>query len=201
MTEVNIAVRVPDAHRDVLDHRGSVLMLPGRAYSCEMPLLARTTRALSSAGWIVLQAEWELEHFPQDPLGFVESAAARLDAAVDHSGPVLVVAKSLGTLAAHWSAERGYPAVWLTPVFKAAGLNPMPVESTALEQRIRGYPAENLVVGGTRDPFWVNGFTGTGMVIEVPGADHALETGDPDVSTRHHENTAAAVVDFASNIG
>lgn len=200
MTEVTIAVRASAARRDTLDRCGTVLMLPGRAYSCEMSLLARTTHALRSAGWTVLQAGWELEEFPQDPRAFVERVAARLDAANRQPGPVLVVAKSLGTLAAHWSAERGYPGVWLTPVFRAAGFNPMPVESAALEHHVRAYPTDNLVVGGTADPFWVNGFTGTGVVIEVAGADHALETGDRDASTRHHEDIAAAVVDFASHI-
>ena len=41
----------------------------------------------------------------------------QLDAAVDgYSGRVLVLAKSLGTLAAVRAAERGYAAAWLTPL-------------------------------------------------------------------------------------
>lgn len=201
MTEVSLGFRALAAHRDALKRRGTVLMLPGRAYSCEMPLLAQTTRALRSDGWVVLQAEWHLEGLPHDPRGFVERAAAQLDAVERQTGPVLVVAKSLGTLAAHWSAERGYPAVWLTPIFRASGLHPMPAESEALKQRIRTYPTDNLVVGGTQDPLWVNGFTGRGEVIELPGADHALETGSMVASARDHRATAAAVVDFASKIG
>jgi hypothetical protein len=165
-----------------------------------MSLLAWTTRALQSAGWVVLQAGWQLVDLPEDPRSFVEGAEDRLDATERRPGPVLVVAKSLGTLAAHWSADRGYPAVWLTPVLRAAGLNPMPDHSGPLAQRIRTYPTDNLVVSGTSDPLWEKGFTGTGKVIEIEGADHGLEVDDWRTSLRHHEAVAASVVDFASRI-
>jgi predicted alpha/beta hydrolase family esterase len=100
------------------DRRGTVLMLPGRGYSCGMSLLAWTTRALQATGWTVLQAEWELSGVPVQPREFVENVAQQLDETERQPGPVLVVAKSLGTLAAHWAAEQAYPAVWLTPVSK-----------------------------------------------------------------------------------
>lgn len=200
MTETNITVTEADTNRGLFDSRGTVLMLPGLAYSCEMPLLARTTRALQSAGWMVLQAEWQLASLPEDPRSFVERAAARLESAPRQPGPVMLVAKSLGTLTAHWSADRGLPAVWLTPVLKAAGLNPMSAESEALAERIRTYPTANLVVGGTADPVWESGFVGTGEVVEVAGADHALEVEDRHASIRHHEDVASAVADFASSV-
>jgi hypothetical protein len=200
MEDVEVTVREAHARRDGDGRRGTVLMLPGRAYPCEMSLLAWTTRALQSAGWVVLQAGWQLVDLPEDPRSFVEGAAQRLDATERRPGPVLVVAKSLGTLAAHWSADRGYPAVWLTPVLRTAGLNPMPDHSGALAHRIRTYPTDNLVIGGTSDPLWENGFTGTGKVIEIDGADHGLEVDDWRASIRHHADVAASVVDFADSI-
>ena len=68
------------------------------------------------------------------------------------------------------AAARGCPAVWLTPVLRAAGQHPLPDESKALVQRLRHYPSDNLVVGRTADPLWRPGFRGTGTVLEVEGA-------------------------------
>jgi hypothetical protein len=166
-----------------------------------MSLLAWTTRALQASGWTVLQAEWDLSVFPVEPRTFVEGVAQQLDNVERQQGPVLVVAKSLGTLSAHWSAERGYPGVWLTPILRAAGRHPLPGHSDALAARLRDYPTDSLVVGGTADDLWQQGFRGTGTVLEVEGADHGLEVADWRTSLRHHEDVAAAVVDFASGIG
>ena len=44
-------------------------------------------------------------------------APIKLDQAPDDQ-PVLVVAKSLGTLALPWAVERGLPGVWLTPLLR-----------------------------------------------------------------------------------
>ena len=187
-------VREAEDHHPVDATRGTVLMLPGRAYPCRMSLLAWTTRALQASGWRGLQAEWDASEVPDDPRVFVEGAARRLDEMERRTGPVLVVAKSLGTLAAHWGAERGYPAVWLTPVLEAAGLRPLPGQ-------IRAYPTDNLVVGGTADPLWQPGFRGTGQVLELADADHGLEVADWQASLRLHERIAAAVADFAAGLG
>jgi hypothetical protein len=183
------------------DRRGTVLMLPGRGYSCDMSLLAWTTRALQASAWTVLQAEWEVSAVPDEPRAFIEGVAQQLDQMERRTGPVLIVAKSLGTLAAHWGAEQAYPAVWLTPVVMAAGSYPMPGHSDALAERIREYPTASLVVGGTADSLWQTGFRGTGTVLEIEGADHSLEVADWRMSIRHHEDVASAVVDFASGVG
>jgi hypothetical protein len=164
-------------------------------------LLEWTTRALQDGGWTVFQADWHLHALPEDPRTFVEDVAKALDAMERGTGPVLLVAKSLGTLAAHWGADRGYPAAWLTPVLKSAGSHPMPGHAEALAERIRAYPAENLVVGGTADFVWQRGFHGTGDVLEIEGADHGLEAADWRTSLRHHGAVAAAVADFGSALG
>jgi len=180
--------------------RGTVLMLPGRAYSCDMSLLAWTTRALQSTGWTVLQAEWNVSAVPAEPRAFIQDVAQQLDEMKRPAEPVLIVAKSLGTLAAYWGAEKGYPAVWLTPVLKAAGLYPQPGHSDALARRIREYPTHNLVVGGTADISWQTGFRGTGQVLEIEGADHSLEVVDWRTSVQQHEAVASAVAHFASGV-
>jgi hypothetical protein len=179
---------------------GTVLMLPGRAYPCSASLLAWTTRALQAGGWAVHQAQWQLDRLPDDPRAFVEGVARRLDEVERPAGPVLVVAKSLGTLAAHRAAERGYPAVWLTPVLVAAGRHPLPGASADLAERLSTYPAPNLMVGGTADPLWRSGFRAAGEVVESKGADHALEVGDWRASLRHHERVASSVADFAADV-
>ena len=175
---------------------GTVLMLPGRAYRCDMPLLAATTTALQVDGWRVQHAVWDPPSYDAvDPRAFVEEALGRFD--VDSAEPVVVVAKSLGTLAAHRAAEDRWPAVWLTPVLRAAGDRPLPARARDLRALLLRYPAPNLVVGGTADPLWVPGFRGSGEVLEVPGADHSMETADVATTLRTHQFVATRVADFA----
>lgn len=200
MAEHEFTVRRAEEHYPAGERRGTVLMLPGRAYSCDMSLLAWTTRALQATGWTVLHAAWNLSAVPAEPRVFVEDVARRLDETRRPGEPVLVVAKSLGTLAAHWAAEKGYPAVWLTPVLEEAGRHPMPGHHDSLARRIREYPTHNLVVGGTSDVLWQPGFRGTGQVLEISGADHGLEVADWRASVRHHETVASAVADFAAGL-
>lgn len=201
MAEHQVRFHTAAEQHPVGSPRGTVLMLPGRAYSCDMSLLAWTTRALQATGWAVLQADWDLPAVPDQPRAFVEHVAQQLDELARQPGPVLIVAKSLGTLAAHWGAEKRYPAVWLTPVLQAAGLHPMPDHSEALAEQIREYPTENLVVGGTGDSLWQPGFRGSGQVLEVPGADHSLEVADWRSSIRLHEDVSSAVAAFALRVG
>ena len=201
MAEHEFRVHRAEEPYPVDDRRGTVLMLPGRGYTCGMSLLAWTTRALQATGWTVYQAAWDASDVPDEPRGFIEDVAGRLDAMERETGPVLVVAKSLGTLAADWAAEREYPAVWLTPVLKTAGWYPMPGHSDALAERIRTYPTDSLVVGGTADELWPTGFRSTGKVLEIEGADHSLEVADWRTSLRQHEDIASAIADFASGVG
>ncbi len=148
-----------------------------------------------------MQASWDLDGLPPEPRTFVEAAAQALDDQRRRPGPVVVVAKSLGTLAAHWAADRGYPAAWLTPVLRAAGRHPLPAHSHALATRLRDYPVDSLVVGGTADALWEPGFRSSGRTLEINGADHGLEVGDHQETVRHHTRVAAAVVRLASGLG
>ncbi|HYN97349.1 MAG TPA: hypothetical protein VES42_26210 [Pilimelia sp.] len=58
---------------------------------------------------------------------------------------VVVIAKSLGSSAAALVAERGLPAVWLTPVL---------TDDSAVESTAAG-PAPALLIGGSAGRLWV----------------------------------------------
>ena len=77
-----------------------------------------------------------------------------------------MIGKSLGTLAAGAAAERGWRAVWLTPL-----LNQQPFVEML---RARTQPA--LLVGGTNDPAWDGELARSVSddVLELEGADHSL---------------------------
>ena len=191
MAEHQFTVREAyNPHPAPAEPRATALMLPGRGYSCDMSLLGWTTRALQGAAWKVLQAGWDPSAVPDDPHGFIHEVARHLDEMERPAGPVLIVAKSLGTLAADWGAAEGYPAVWLTPI----------LNDSARAAPIRDYPRDNLVVGGTADSLWQVGFRGTGQVLEIDGADHSLEVADWRTSIRHHQTVAAAVAAFAAEL-
>jgi hypothetical protein len=97
----------------------------------------------------------------------VEGVVRQFAAVPREPGPVLVVAKSLGTLAAHHAVERGYPAIWLTPVLRAAVLYPLAAESGALAGRAstvrttpagarRSHPVDRREQQDHRKPAWEN---------------------------------------------
>jgi hypothetical protein len=147
--------------------RGLGLVLPGRAYPPDAPLLWFARQALGQHGFAVQEVWWDARDLPDDVEGWVRDQAA---AACPEDAPAaVVVAKSLGTHAAAWAAEHGYDAIWLTPILgdgrqvAAIGAN-------------RG---RQLLIGGAADPFWdtavADRLTREGCeVMEIPDADHAL---------------------------
>jgi hypothetical protein len=104
----------------------------------------------------------------------------QLDAAIDgHTGRVLVVAKSLGTLAAARAAALGLDAAWLTPLL---------TERVAAEPLLC-YPAAQFVVIGSIDPYLSHSVLDAlpGTRLEVAG-DHILRVpGDPAAMVASHE--------------
>jgi hypothetical protein len=78
----------------------------------------------------------------------------------------LLVAKSLGTFAATLAADRGLPAVWLTPLLVNEGV----VAS------LRRATEPCLLVGGTADQLWDGALARrlSPNVLEVDGADHGM---------------------------
>src|SRR5205809_848287 len=95
---------------------GRCVILPGRIYTPDGPLLFFAAQVALERGWDVRQVWWEPPRFDSDD-DEVAWVCAQLEAAVEgYDGRVIVVAKSLGTLAGAVAAQRGYAAAWLTPL-------------------------------------------------------------------------------------
>ncbi len=149
---------------------GTAILLPGRRGGVATPLMHWPATLLTSTGWSVIGVVWdEHDQGQPDESEVRRCAAAALGGALD-SGPVLVVAKSLGTLALSWAVENALPGVWLTPL-----LGERSVREAAEQAR-----QPTLLAGGTDDPHWrVPTVTGTGVeILEIPDADHGLQTSD-----------------------
>ncbi|MGZ4599025.1 MAG: hypothetical protein ACXVYY_17210 [Oryzihumus sp.] len=154
----------------MMEHPGDpsrvATILPGRAYAPGFPLLRYCVMLLVHRGWSVREVCWEHGDRATPDQAARESARA-LDqvSARQH----LVVAKSLGGSALPYAVERGLPGVWLTPVLTVP----------AVAEAVARLTAPSLVVGGTADQFWdSHADIGPGArVLELSGADHALEHG------------------------
>jgi pimeloyl-ACP methyl ester carboxylesterase len=147
------------------DAERTAIALPG-AMLGGMPALWFAFEPLLADGWRVILVWDEFLDRSQDPW---EWCRARAEAAGDYAGHVhLVIAKSLTTRAATVAAERGWPAVWLTPFFD---------DETIAALGARSAPA--LFVGGTEDPMWDGAVARElGEVCELEGADHGLARSD-----------------------
>lgn len=158
---------------------GRCLVLPGRHYSPEAPLLFFATQTALTRGWDVRQVWWEA---PARGSGSDEIAwvGDQLDAALeDYTGRVLVIGKSLGTLAAGRAAQCGHDAAWLTPLLTDR-------EAAA---PLLSYPAAQFVLIGSSDPFLrqevLDELPGTHLLV---AGDHVLRVpGDPAAMVASHE--------------
>ncbi|PZF99834.1 alpha/beta hydrolase [Micromonospora deserti] len=150
------------------------LLIPGRGYDTRYPLFVYTGEALRRSGFALHALTWQVpERFgsgrdePAAALGWVaQQVAPALAEPAD-----LLVGKSLGTLAAPLAADRGLPAVWLTPLLHR------PEVADALRRATAPY----LLVGGTADPSWDGALARrlTPHVLEIGEADHALMVPGP----------------------
>ena len=149
---------------------GRALVLPGGYYPVDAPILYWACQVAASAGWQVTTMRWRTDDVTVGTrVEFVEQGAELLDATAPQAGRTVVIAKSLGTLAAPWATRRGYVGVWLTPLLTD------PAVREALT--IPGPPS--LAVGGTADKVWDSAAARAlrGTVLELDGADHALHRG------------------------
>jgi len=153
------------------------VLLPGRHYVPQAPLLWFARSAAQRRGWSVLEVWYEEWEDMADWVGWTEERA-RAGLARTEGARRVVVGKSLASAAAGAVADEGVPAVWLTPLLAepeiAAGL--------------RRAAAPTLVVGGTADALWDGEVARTldaVKVLELDGADHSLEIpGDAAASAR-----------------
>lgn len=180
------------------------VILPGRAYTADMPLLWYARTVLSFQGWTVHSISW-----PTDlPAATVRDVAAT---AIDQarggsagqagSAPTsntptscLIIGKSLGSLALPLAVQRGLPGIWLTPLlFEQAVI-------TAAQH----LGPQHLLVGGTEDQAtWdreVAHHSGA-QLLEIPSADHTLQvSGDLDHTLAALERVVDAINAFALEI-
>jgi pimeloyl-ACP methyl ester carboxylesterase len=161
------AIYRPDAPR-------RVVLLPGARYPTRAPLLWFAREVAVARGFGVLEV---LDEPPagEDPFAWVHDRAQR---ALEHQPTELdvVIGKSLSSDVAGLVADRGLPAVWLTPLLDRPGI------IAALARTTR----PTLLVGGTADPTWLPDAIPDNVMLDrlqLDGLDHGLQLpGDPQAS-------------------
>ena len=138
-----------------------------------------------------------LDSLPEgdDPFGWARDRARQaLDRAAAEASEVAVIGKSLASGAAGLVADRGVPAVWLTPL-----LNERRVADD-LSRAAR--PA--LLIGGSADEAWtpdVLADNGLLQVVHLEGLDHGLERpGDPMASLGALRAVTARIDEFLDEL-
>ncbi len=175
---------------------GTAVVVPGRGYPPAAPLTFFAGFALLQHGWSVRQVWWDPPAHESDEQT-TAWVRAQVEPALPEGGRVLLVAKSLGTYAAPLAAERGYDAVWLTPLLTLP----------RLVDAIAANPGRQLLVGGTADDVaWdaavARDLAGRGCdVLELPDADHALMVpGDVVRGVEAHVEVARALDTFLDRL-
>jgi hypothetical protein len=169
------------------------LVLPGAGYTPARPLLHFTRAVLESHGWTVVEASWPTsDPAAGDPDAMVTGVATRL---IDDAGHarLLIVGKSLGSLALPVATARGLSGIWITPLLRR------PTVAKALEQ----LSAPTLLIGSTGDETWDGDAARRSgrEVLELTDANHGLELGgDPLGSIDTLRNVIEAVDRFVAGI-
>jgi hypothetical protein len=167
------------------------VVLPGVAYFSQAPLLWFAREAAAARGWSALELT-ERAPRDEDPFAWMRARATRaMDAA--EADTVAVIGKSLASGAAPLVADRGLPAVWLTPLLNR------PEVARALEAAT----APALLVGSPADPTWGEGTVPERLeVLELPGLDHSLQVdGDPLASLDVLRRVTERIGEFFGRIG
>lgn len=132
-------------------------------------------------GWTPREVRWSERPPPRDHTDLRAWFARLSSFAQAQVTPILdretapriaLVGKSLGAFTATLAADRGLPAIWLTPVLR----------DTDVPADLRRSAAPFLLVGGTADPSWDPAVARSfgKPVFEAPDADHGMEiAGDP----------------------
>ncbi|MFB4273741.1 MULTISPECIES: hypothetical protein [unclassified Nonomuraea] len=153
------------------------VVIPGRNYGPQVGMLFYAGQAAARRGARLELIRWAapedhpLEEWPSWVHGQVKPVVEPLP------GPLLI-GKSLGSFGAAVAADRGLPAVWLTPL----------ITRPACLDALRRATAPFLLIGGTADPSWDGAVARelTPYVLEIGGGDHGLMLPGP-----LHESTEA----------
>jgi hypothetical protein len=148
------------------------IIVPGRGYSAEGPLLDLARHALRDRGAHTETVTWQVPASLNDTEYTEAFVRAHVAAALYRTpgGRPVIIAKSLGTYAAVFAATLQLPGIYLTPVLSAAVVGALAANS-----------APALLVGGTADRLWQPAqAAATGKsVITVPDGDHRLRVPGP----------------------
>ena len=172
------------------------VVLPGGRGGPHAPLLMYAADAAEARGAVIKPVHWHnpeaLRTVDRDQWGpwVTGQIAPHLPA-----GPadVLLIGKSLGSHGAAVAAERGYPAVWMTPLLTSGWV------VDALRRSTRQF----LLVGGTADRLWDSALAHqlSPYVVEIEGADHGMYVpGRLAASTAVLGEVATAVEDFLDEV-
>ncbi|MET8149217.1 alpha/beta hydrolase [Actinoplanes sp. NPDC049668] len=172
------------------------LLIPGNEYSAARPLLHFARAVLMRHGWTTQEVWWP-ERTPQREGDDLEPwfdrlrdfACAHVSRMIDaETAPrILLVGKSLGTLTAPLAADRGLPAVWLTPLLR---------DAKTVDALRRG-AAPYLLAGGAADPAWDAAVARSlgRPFYEAPDADHGMETDDDPANSAEILRRATVAMD------
>lgn len=161
-------------------------------YGPHVPLLMYAADAAQARGASIRHVHWDPPYdrdaIPPEQAG--PWVVAQVPPVVDGT---LLIGKSLGTHAAAVAAERGLPAVWLTP----------PLSFPPVVEALRRASAPALLVGGTADGLW-DGRVARELsphVFEVDGADHGMYVPGPlALSAEVLGRVVTAVEDFLDEV-
>src|SRR5918995_2146783 len=184
------------------------VLLPGFAYTLDMPLFYYAEHLLLERGWDVLRVEYAYSKRPEFqtlPKPERDQWLLADNAAAWHAGlgegtyeRVVLIGKSLGTLAmGHLLTLANSPpavgAVWLTPL----------LTNERLRQQIQQYAGPSLFVIGTADPQFdpvvleKMQVATIGEAVVVKNADHGMDIpGNPIASVRAVERVVEALSRF-----
>ena len=178
----------------MLQHEGDpsrcAVILPGIRYFSHAPLLWFAREAAQAGGWSVIEVD---ERAPRDrePFDWMRGQAERALEAASGAERVVVIGKSLGSVAATLVSG---PAIWLTPL-----LNQPEVAGA-----IGSATAPTLLVGSTADPTWAGGAVPDNAsieVLELERLDHSLQlTADPIASVDVLRDVTARVGAFLERL-
>lgn len=158
--------RVTDVSRERV-----ALLLPGRGYTVNHPVLYYVGEVARELGWVVEAVSWDgTDLSDREVIAHGRAALASLPT----TGSV-VVGKSLGSLLLPDAVARNLPGVWLTPL-----LHRVAVRAGAL----RG-TGPSLLVGGTADESWdsATAHRSGHAVLELAGGDHGLQLAGDSVGS------------------
>ncbi|MEU5157351.1 alpha/beta hydrolase [Glycomyces sp. NPDC021274] len=152
------------------------VVVPGGAFGPGAGMLMYAPLVAERRGATIHRHHWSA--LPEDVLdptieAWVRGEIAPLLDVV--TGRPLLIGKSLGTNAAGVAAERGLPAIWLTPLLTL----PWVVDA------ISRATAPVLLIGGTADQWWDGAVARrlSAHVLEVVGADHGMLVSGPAIDS------------------